>query len=447
MYLPRNAGQLARLIRERQPCVVLTGAGVSQESGIPTFRGPDPPLPGDGDNKNLSTESGIPDFRSPTGIWADFDPREYATLGAFRRDPEKVWRFYAPRFSMLTDAEPNRAHLALAELERLGLVRAVVTQNIDLLHGRAGSRDVVEVHGSIRTSSCLGCGARYPLREVVALLESRDGAPRCDRCGRVLKPDVVFFDELLPEEAIDRAFALAREAKLLLVVGSSLEVYPVAGLPLETIDAGGSVVVVNDGATAIDDRATLVVRARAGDVLADVVERLRPAGHRLSVVPYDAAWPRLYAEEAASVRSALGENVVEIEHIGSTAVPALSAKPVIDISVGLRRLELTDAEVAAMQRLGYEYMGEYGIPGRLFFRKGGEARTHHVHAVEWGGEQWHRHRAFREYLRAHPDEARRYAEHKLRIAGEASDSDDYWERKQPYVDALFARAWGWYDRR
>src|ERR671922_2108254 len=136
-----GAEQLAELIRRAQPCVVLTGAGVS-------------------------TESGVPDFRSPTGIWADFDPREYATLGAFRSDPAKVWRFYAPRFAMLTGAEPNRAHQAIAELERLGLVRAVITQNIDLLHERAGSRDVLEVHGSIRTSTCPGCRTTYPLAEV-----------------------------------------------------------------------------------------------------------------------------------------------------------------------------------------------------------------------------------------------------------------------------------------
>ena len=233
---------LAELIRENQPCVALTGAGVS-------------------------TESGVPDFRSPTGIWADFDPREYATLGAFRRDPEKVWRFYAPRFAMLTDAAPNRAHLALAELERRGLLLAVVTQNIDLLHERAGSREVVEVHGSIRTSSCLRCRARYSLAEVVALLEAGEGAPRCSACGTVLKPDVVFFDELLPEEAIDRAFDLAREAGLLLVVGSSLKVYPVAGLPQETLDAGGKVAVVNQGPTWVDSGAALTIDGSAGEVL------------------------------------------------------------------------------------------------------------------------------------------------------------------------------------
>ena len=244
-----GATDLARLIRDNQPCVALTGAGVS-------------------------TESGIPDFRSPTGIWADFDPREYATLGAFRRDPAKVWRFYAPRFAMLTDAEPNRAHLALAELERLGLLRAVVTQNIDLLHERAGSRDIVEVHGSIRTSSCPGCAARYALAEVLPLLEAGDGAPPCPACGAVLKPDVVFFDELLPAEAIDRAFDLARKARLLLVVGSSLEVYPVAGLPQETLDAGGKVAVVNQGSTWVDSRAALVIPGSAGEVLQATIAAL-----------------------------------------------------------------------------------------------------------------------------------------------------------------------------
>jgi NAD-dependent deacetylase len=239
---------LARLIREDQPCVALTGAGVS-------------------------TESGIPDFRSPTGIWAEFDPLEYATLGAFRRDPVKVWRFYAPRFSMLTEAEPNPAHHALAELERRGLLRAVVTQNIDLLHERAGSRDVVEVHGSIRTSTCPDCGAQYSLADVVPLIEAGGGAPSC-ACGGILKPDVVFFDELLPPEAIERAYELAAEARLLLVVGSSLEVWPVAELPLVTLRAGGRVAVVNRGPTPIDDRADLTLDGSAGEVLQATVASL-----------------------------------------------------------------------------------------------------------------------------------------------------------------------------
>jgi NAD-dependent deacetylase len=221
-----------------------------------------------------STESGVPDFRSASGIWAEFDPREYATLGAFRRDPEKVWRFYAPRFAMLTSVEPNPAHLALAELERRGLVRAVVTQNIDLLHERAGSREVVEVHGSIRTCSCPGCGAVYPLDEVAPLVEAH-GAPPCPACGAILKPGVVFFDELLPEGAMERATELAREARLLLVVGSSLEVFPVADLPHATLAAGGKVAVVNRTPTWVDRRAELVLRESAAETLAAAASALR----------------------------------------------------------------------------------------------------------------------------------------------------------------------------
>jgi NAD-dependent deacetylase len=241
--------ELAELIRSRQPCVVLTGAGVS-------------------------TESGIPDFRSQTGLWAKFDPLEYGSLEAFRRDPHKVWSFYKPRVGMLTEAEPNPAHRALAELERLGLVQAVVTQNIDLLHERAGSREIVEVHGSIRTSSCPACGERYALPRVLTLLEDAD-APACPRCGEILKPDVVFFGELLPPAAIDRAFELARGAALLLVVGSALEVYPVAGLPLETVQSGGNVAIVNRGKTGFDEHAVLRIEATAGELLPQVVEALR----------------------------------------------------------------------------------------------------------------------------------------------------------------------------
>jgi NAD-dependent deacetylase len=414
---PEAISRLAELIRENQPCVVLTGAGVS-------------------------TESGIPDFRSPSGIWAQFDPREYATLGAFRREPEKVWRFYAPRFAMLTEAEPNAAHVALAELERRGLVRAIVTQNIDELHQRAGSSDVIEVHGSIRTSSCPGCGSVYPLAEVVPLIEAH-GAPPCPACGEILKPDVVFFDELLPEDAIMRAVALAENPALLLVVGSSLEVYPVADMPRSTIAAGGKVAVVNRDPTWADGRAELVVRESAGEVLAAVVAALEPP---VEVVDYDPEWPRRYEAEVARVRTALGE-VIAAEHIGSTAVPGLAAKPVIDISVGLARAEVSPGQVAAMEELGYEYLGENGLPGRLFFRKDVNGRrAYHVHAVEHEGDRWHRHRALRDYLLAHPEEAAAYAAEKRRVGAETAGMSNYWEQKQPYVDALFPRAWRWYGR-
>jgi NAD-dependent deacetylase len=243
-----TAGALAELIRRRGPAVVLTGAGIS-------------------------TESGIPDFRSPTGIWARYDPQEYATLEAFRADPVKIWNFYALRFRALTEAEPNAGHLALAELERAGHVRAVVTQNIDLLHERAGSRDVVEVHGSIRTSTCPSCGSRHALSEILRRL-AEAAAPTCSACGSVLKPDVVFFGELLPQAAIDRAYELARSTGVLLVVGSQLEVWPVSLLPDETVQAGGEVAIVNKGPTAFDTRARLKIDGGAGETLTALVSEL-----------------------------------------------------------------------------------------------------------------------------------------------------------------------------
>ena len=218
----------------------------------------------------VSTESGIPDFRSATGLWSQFDPYDYGSIESFREDPARVWEFYGPRLAMLSDARPNDAHLALAELERLGLVEAVVTQNIDRLHERAGSRTVVEVHGSIRTSSCQACRRVYALARVLELLP----VPRCEGCGAVLKPDVVMFGELLPEAAIEHAFALARATSLLLAVGSTLEVYPVAGLPIETIAAGGAFAIVNRGETGLDAHAVLKVEASAGETLTAVAEAL-----------------------------------------------------------------------------------------------------------------------------------------------------------------------------
>jgi NAD-dependent deacetylase len=235
---------LAELIRTNQPCVALTGAGVS-------------------------TESGIPDFRSAGGIWAQYDPYEVASIEAFRRDPERVWEFYALRLDALADAAPNPAHLALAELEARGLVQAVITQNVDRLHEAAGSHDVVEVHGSIATAVCLACGRREEqVRELLPL-------PRCADCGVVLKPGVVMFGELLPAAAIERASALARGAGLLLVVGTSLEVWPVAGLPEETTLHGGKLAIVNRDPTPYDPLADLVVPGSAGEVLAACAASLR----------------------------------------------------------------------------------------------------------------------------------------------------------------------------
>jgi NAD-dependent deacetylase len=238
------AARLAALIRERQPCVVLTGAGIS-------------------------TESGIPDFRSPTGIWADVDPFEVASIQAFRRDPERVWGFYRQRIGLLRDAEPNAGHQAIAELEERGLVGAVVTQNIDTLHSRAGSREVVEVHGSIRTAECLACHFTEDADAVLAQFET-EPVPLCRHCGEALKPGVTMFGELLSPGALERATELARGARLLLVVGSTLEVWPVAGLPLEA----QAFAIVNRGPTALDGGALLKVDGSAGETLSAVVDAL-----------------------------------------------------------------------------------------------------------------------------------------------------------------------------
>jgi NAD-dependent deacetylase len=232
-----RVARLEELVRERQPCVVLTGAGIS-------------------------TESGIPDFRSAGGIWERYDPAEVASIDAFRHDPARVWEFYALRLEALASAEPNDGHRALAELEEQGWLRAVVTQNVDGLHERAGSREVVEVHGSLREAECIHCRIRVPMEDALA----SGPLPPCPDCGEILKPGVVMFGELLPAAAIERAQTLA-EAGLLLVVGSSLEVHPVAALPGETLAAGGALAIVNRGATPWDSRAELVLDAGAGETL------------------------------------------------------------------------------------------------------------------------------------------------------------------------------------
>ena len=234
-YLDMSVERLGELLLRRPPCVVLTGAGIS-------------------------TESGIPDFRSREGIWAKYDPFEVAHIDAFRRDPVRVWEFYALRLDVLSQAEPNAGHRALAALEERGLVRAIVTQNVDGLHARAGSREIVEVHGSLREAECIHCGVRVPMADAVAQLP----LPPCPECGEILKPGVVMFGEMLPVEAIERAQRLAAEAGLLLVVGSSLEVYPVAGLPEQTLAAGGALAVVNRGSTPWDSRAGRGHRRRRG---------------------------------------------------------------------------------------------------------------------------------------------------------------------------------------
>ena len=239
--------RLAELISAAGSVVALTGAGIS----VP---------------------SGIPDFRSPgTGVWETVDPMEVAHIDVFRREPERFWRFYGQRFATLGAKQPNRAHAALVELERRGCLDGVISQNIDMLHRKAGSARVVEVHGSIASSSCPDCGSAYDLEVVRGRVETAgDGVPRCD-CGDPLKPDVVLFGEMLPDAAMRDAFELAARADVLVCVGSSLEVYPVAGLPELTMRAGGAVAIVTRGPTPYDDEAAVKLDGDVVDELEAVL--------------------------------------------------------------------------------------------------------------------------------------------------------------------------------
>ena len=244
-----TAARLAGLIRESERVVALTGAGISVPSGIPDFR-----TPGE-------------------GLWEKVDPLEVAHIDAFHSDTRRFWEFYRPRFKALGDKQPNPAHLALAELETRGMLEAVITQNIDRLHARAGTERLVEVHGSIATSSCTTCHASYSLESVDELFDE-DGIATCACCMGKVKPDVVLFGELLPEAAMTEAQELCGSADLLLCVGSSLEVYPVAGLPGLTLEAGGRVAIVTKGPTPYDAEAAVRLDGDVVDELAGVLAAL-----------------------------------------------------------------------------------------------------------------------------------------------------------------------------
>lgn len=240
----RQAGSLLRAARH---AVVFTGAGVSAESGIPTYRGQD-------------------------GLWRRYDPYQVASIERFRADPSRYWEVALERGREMRQAEPNPAHRAIAALEEAGQVEAVVTQNTDGLHQRAGSRQVLELHGNARWVRCLDCGAVEPRPQVQARLP-RELPPHCLLCRRDrLKPTVVFFGEALPQDVLRRSFELAEDCDAMLCVGSSLVVYPAADIPWRALRRGVPVIVCNDEPTPLDPRATVVLRGRAGELLPQVVE-------------------------------------------------------------------------------------------------------------------------------------------------------------------------------
>jgi NAD-dependent deacetylase len=247
-----SIARLAELIGEARSVVALTGAGIS----VP---------------------SGIPDFRSPgTGVWEKVDPMAVAHIDAFHSDPQRFWSFYGQRFASLADKLPNGAHRALASMERQGLLDAVITQNIDMLHRRAGTHELIEVHGSIASCSCLRCGKSVAREEVsVRLTLAADGVPRCEQCALALKPDVVLFGELLSAQALERARELCQSADVLLCIGSSLEVHPVAGLPLLTRQSAGKLAILTQGPTPLDELASARLY---GDVVQELQALCRALG-------------------------------------------------------------------------------------------------------------------------------------------------------------------------
>ena len=256
--MSHSVEDLAALLSGAQHAVVLTGAGIS-------------------------TESGVPDFRSPGGTWTKVDPMEVASLDTFVREPERFWAFHRPRFDLVTRVDPNPAHEAVAELQRRGIVKALITQNIDGLHRRAGSDDVIEVHGSLSSGRCLRCDFRLSTEDLLARADAADdGVPRCD-CGFQLKSDVVSFGEMLPSEQIDRAFEHAGLADVMLVIGSSLLVAPVSNLPGYVIANRGKLAILTEGETPYDTRAAIRLHSKAAETMPQVVAALgehpRGSGH------------------------------------------------------------------------------------------------------------------------------------------------------------------------
>jgi NAD-dependent protein deacetylase/lipoamidase len=240
----------AQLLRKAQRAVVLTGAG-------------------------MSTPSGIPDFRSEgTGLWAHDEPLEVASLFTFRTNPEKFYNWFRPLASRIFDAKPNKAHQALAQLEQQGFVRLIITQNIDLLHQKAGSRNVIEMHGTLATFSCMQCFRQVEAFPYLKPFVSEGLIPHCPVCGAVLKPDVILFGEQLPQTAWFAAQRASRECDLMLVAGSSLEVLPVAGLPMQALDRGAHLIILNNSSTYLDVRADSVIQGDVADMLPAIAEQV-----------------------------------------------------------------------------------------------------------------------------------------------------------------------------
>lgn len=239
----------AALFRGAKRAVVLTGAG-------------------------LSTPSGIPDFRSEgKGLWSRDEPLEVASLGTFRTAPERFFQWFRPLASQIFNAQPNPAHKALAELEQAGHVRAIITQNIDVLHQKAGSQRVIEMHGTMRTLSCTQCFRQVESVPYLKPFAEAGTIPHCPHCGALLKPDVILFGEQLPQMAWYEALREARQCDLMVVAGSSLEVLPVAGLPIQALDRGAHLIILNNTPTYLNVRADVNILEDVASILPAIAEK------------------------------------------------------------------------------------------------------------------------------------------------------------------------------
>ncbi len=240
--------QAAAIIKASKKAVVFTGAGIS-------------------------THSGIADFRSPeSGLWNKYDPFEVASLTAFRKHPDKFYDWIKPLSETAQAAQPNQAHISLAALEKAGYIQAVITQNIDGLHQKAGSKHVIELHGSAKSATCLSCGKKYPEDWMPADFNTSDELPRCKVCGGILKPDVVLFEEMLPVGAWSEAQSLCETTDLIIVVGSSLEVYPANSLPETALRRGACMIINTLTETHLDQYADVVIQADLIDTIPPICD-------------------------------------------------------------------------------------------------------------------------------------------------------------------------------
>ncbi len=251
-YLSCSLDQVADLVIQSNRIVVFTGAGIS-------------------------TESGIPDFRGPDGLWSRFDPEEF-TIQRFLHSAEnrrKHWKIFT-QGGLTRNSEPNLAHYAIAEMEKLGKLDCVITQNVDNLHQKAGNspNKVLELHGNMRLVRCMGCGKMFPMEDVLERLESEE-LPDCKSCQGILKPDVVFFGESLPQNTLEDAMHHSRNCDLFIVIGSTLVVYPAAYMPTYAVESGASLIIINLGSTPLDSHAKILINAKAGETMSNLIDKVR----------------------------------------------------------------------------------------------------------------------------------------------------------------------------